>query len=143
MNQKRIIIGLAVAISIGLVFVFSRSDAPTPFSGVTAGNEYEATSTAASTVYGAGAIDALLKTGQGSLGSVIVTGAATGAVNFYDATTTNVLKRTPGKATSTILLFSLPPSLAVGTYVVDTTFTDGLLLDLDNGTMPTTTVTWR
>ena len=55
------------------------------------GNDYNATSTAANSVLGAQTkTEILLKTGQGSLGSVIVTGANTGVVNFYNATTSNV-----------------------------------------------------
>lgn len=108
------------------------------------GDEYFATSTAASTVYGATiTADTLVKRGQGSLNAVVVLGANTGVVNIYDATTTSVLARTGNKATSTILLASLPASLAAGTYTFDLIFTDGLYFDIVSGNMPTTTVTYR
>ena len=107
-------------------------------------DEYQATSTAANTLFGATITgDRLIKTGQGSLGSIVITGANTGVVNFYNATTSDVLKRTGNKATSTILLVSLPASLVAGTYVFDVEFTDGLFLDYDSGNMPTTTITYR
>lgn len=111
---------------------------------VIVGSEYNATSTAASSVYGAQtAGNKVLKTGYGSLGSVVVTGANTGIINLYNATTTNVNLRVPGTPTSTILIASIPASMAAGTYTFDATFNHGLLLDLVSGAMPTTTITWR
>ena len=108
------------------------------------GDEYMATSTAASNVYGATVTgDRLLKTGSGALGSVIITGANTGVVNFYNATTSSVLLRTGGAATSTILLASFPASAAAGTYTFDAEYTNGLLVELESGTMSTSTITYR
>lgn len=109
------------------------------------GNDYLSTTTAASTAYGTTITgDALIKTGSGSFGGFIVTGATAGIVNFYDATTTDVTKRTGNKATSSILITSLPASLAAGDYTgYDVTFSTGLYIDLVSGTMPTTTVKFR
>ena len=107
------------------------------------GNDYQSTSTAASAAYGAQTLSVVVKTGQGALGSVVVTGANTGVVNIYDATTTNINNRASSKATSTILIASLPASLAVGTYTFDAEFTDGLYVDNVSGLMPTTTITYR
>lgn len=107
-------------------------------------NEYMATSTAASSVYGATVTgDSLIKTGTGSLGSVVITGANTGVINFYNATTSSVLKRTGQPATSTILLASFPASAAAGTYTFDIVYTTGLLVELESGTMATSTITYR
>ena len=110
-------------------------------------NEYLATSTAASGAYGAVTTGRVIKGGitkaSGTLGSVVVTGANTGVLNFYDATTTDVTLRTGNKATSTILLASIPTNMAAATYTFDVQFTDGLLLELVSGTMPTTTITYR
>ena len=114
------------------------------FGSVSVTNEYQATTTAAGTAYGSTITgDSLVKRGLGTFGSLVITGAATGVINFYDATTTNVNSRTGNKATSTIHIASIPASLAAGTYVFDHEFTDGLFLDLDSGTMPTTTITYR
>ena len=110
---------------------------------VSVSNEYRATSTALSAGYGAGTVDAQIKTGYGTLGSVVVLGADTGVVNLYDATTTDATLRASSKATSTILITSLPASLVAGTYTFDVRFNDGLLLDLVQGNMPTTTITFR
>jgi len=107
------------------------------------GNDYMSTSTAASNVYGAQIRSSLLKNTPGSLGTVIVTGAAAGTINIYDATTTNITLRASSKATSTLLIASLPASLAAGDYVFDAEYTDGLYVDLADGVMPTTTITYR
>lgn len=109
------------------------------------GNDYQATSTAPSNVYGAqNATTQTIKSGQGALGSVIITGASTGVMNFYDATTTNINLRTGQKATSTILIASLPASLVAGTYIFDAEFTDGLTYDVfAAGALATTTITYR
>ena len=111
---------------------------------VSFGNEYQATSTAASAVYGARTeTEGLLQTGFGSLGSVVITGANTGTINLYNATTTNVDLRTGNVATSSILIASFPASTAAGTYVFDAQFTTGLIYSVVGGNVPTTTITWR
>jgi len=107
-------------------------------------NEYMATSTAASTIYGATITgDTLIRTGTGSLAQITITGAASGIFNIYNATTTNVDLRTGNKATSTILIVSFPSSVATGTYTFDAQYTDGLYLDLVSGNMPTSTILYR
>lgn len=140
-NKYTITIGVIVVLFIGYSFLTGTT--AIPLGGVTVGNEYNATSTAGSNVYGAFTGDQLLKTGWGSFGSVIITGANTGIVNFYNATTSDVTQRTNNIASSTILLASIPASTVAGTYTFDVIFTDGLLLELETGIMPTTTVTWR
>lgn len=112
---------------------------------VSVSNDYNATTTAPSNVYGAqNAQTSLIRTGYGSFGSVIVTGANTGVMNFWDATTTNVNLRTGQVATSSLrLLASLPASVAAGTYTFDVLFTTGLIYDVFGGTIATTTITYR
>jgi type II secretory pathway pseudopilin PulG len=108
------------------------------------GNEYQATSTAANALYGARTdTEGLLKTGYGSLAQVTITGANTGILNFYNATTSNVNLRTGNTASSSILIASFPASAAAGTYTFDATVTTGLLYVLEGGNMPTTTIMWR
>ena len=118
---------------------------PQALGSVTVGNEYIATSTAASNAYGGFTGDALVLQGTGTFGSLVVTGANTGVINIYDATTTVVGAggRAASKATSTILIASIPASMAAGAYPFDVAFKDGLLFDLISGSMPTTTVTYR
>ena len=139
-----IIIQLMFVAVLAFIAVWYLSSTITVQGSVGFGNDYQATSTAANSSFGAQTKDEiLLKTGGGSLGSIVITGANTGIFNIYNATTTNVNKRTGQKATTTILVASFPASVAAGTYVFDAVFDDGLLLYKDSGLMPTTTLTWR
>lgn len=81
----------------------------------------------------------VLKSTPGMLGSVVITGAAAGVLNFYDATTTNASLRTKS-ATTTVV--TIPASAATGTYTFDAVFNYGLIYEV-TGTVPTSTVTWK
>ena len=137
------VVVLAVGMLAGVYLIGSPTDQDS-LGSISDDQGYNATSTAGNVVFGATITgDKLVKTGYGQLGSVVVTGANTGIVNFYNATTSNVLARTGNPATSTILLASLPASAAAATYTFDVSFTTGLLVELEAGTMPTTTITYR
>lgn len=112
---------------------------------VAIGNAYSATSTAPSKVYGAQTNTSQnILSGSGTLGSVVITGANTGIINFWDATTTNSSLRTGQVATSSLtLLASIPASTVAGTYTLDVEFKTGLVYDVYSGIMPTTTITFR
>ena len=112
------------------------------FGSVYIGNEYLATSTSATDVYGAFTASRVIASGPKAFGSVVITGANTGTLNFYNATTSNVLARTGQKATSTILVASFPGSTAAGTYTFDIEVTDGLYIDII-GLAATSTITYR
>lgn len=73
-----------------------------------------------------------------ALGSVVITGANTGIINIYDATTTG-----PHSDSATTTLASFPASTVAGTYIFDVTATKGILIELSAGLMPTSTITWR
>jgi len=135
---------IAGALLIGIVVGGIWFKPESTFSSVAVSNEYISTTTAANILYcNTVTGDKLLKTGQGAFGSVVLLGLNTGNWHLYDATTTSVLKRTGQKATTTILIATFPTSLAANTYTFDIQFTDGLLLELDSGSMPTSTITWR
>lgn len=107
------------------------------------GNDYQATTTT-SVVSGEFLTNtAVLKTGQGSLAQVTITGANTGVLVFYDATTSDVTKRASNKASTTIAIAEFPASATAGTYTFDAGFTDGLLISRLAGSGPTSTVMWR
>lgn len=131
----------AVALLLGGVVALTVQDLS--LGSVAVSNEYQATSTAESADRGAFTGSRVIKTGRGTLGSVMITGAATGIVYLYDATTTNADFRAASKATTTLLIVEFPASTAEGTYVFDISFNDGLYFDLASGVMPTTTVTFR
>ncbi len=102
------------------------------------GSEYHSTTTST----GRFTVPYTLQTGNGALGSVVITGAATGVINIYDATTTNSSLRSSDQASSSILLATFPASTAANTYTFDALFYRGLIYDVV-GVQPTTTVTWR
>lgn len=134
---------IGALIILGFVFVFRFPAAENVVGSTIQGNEYIATSTGQTNQFGAitsGTV--LLKSGSCSLGSVVVTGDNTGALNFYDATTSDATKRAI-TATTSLLLASVAASATEETYTFDVTCTRGLLMVLQNGTMPTTTVTYR
>lgn len=106
------------------------------------GNDYRATTTVP-IISGTFASPLTIKPGPGSFGSIIITGANTGVLQFVDATTSNVNLRTGQKATSTITIAEISSNLAAGTYVFDYEFTNGLLVTNLGGTAPTSTITYR
>ena len=102
-------------------------------------SEYHATSTYSGMPWA----DILLKTGAGVLGSYVVLGADTTQFDILNATTTDVNKRTGNKATSSIIIASIPSSAAAGVYTFDSIFTDGLYIDVKTAGVGTTTLTFR
>lgn len=128
--------GMSLAfIVLGLLFVAGRT---TVVQGSTIqGSEYQGTTTTAGNFLN----DVSLNAGQ-TLGSVVITGAAAGTMDLYDATTSNVNLRTGNLASSSILLASFPTNAAVGTYTFDRIARYGVYVHIV-GAMPTTTITFR
>lgn len=142
LTTKHILSGLIALLLTGFI-VISFYSRPVQGSDFSPSSDYIATSTAASGVYGAITAGELIRSSYGSFGSIIITGANTGVINIYNATTTNVSLRTGNTPTSTILLTSIPANAATGTYTFDAQYTVGLYLDLVSGVMPTSTITYR
>ncbi len=128
--MKALTLNLAALAVIALMCVaVMLSQKPLAVQGSTArGSEYQGTTTVANT--------------GGTLGSVVITGAAAGVINIYDATTSNVNLRTPGLSSTTQLLATIPASTVAGTYTFDRVFFSGLYVSIV-GTTPTTTITFR
>jgi hypothetical protein len=85
-----------------------------------------------------------LKTGFGTFGSVVITIAGTAPIDFYDATTTDIISGNVARAaTSSIWLAHFPASMTAGTYVFDVAFANGLLVDFGTGGVPTSTITFK
>lgn len=108
------------------------------FGSTSRGSEYQGTTTTT----GSFLPEQLVQSTGGTLGSVTITGAATGVINIYDATTSNVSLRTNQTASTTILLATFPASAPAETYTLDRVFFNGLYVSVI-GTMPTTTITYR
>lgn len=132
------IVALALA-TVVAVFAFFHYQS-TAYGSIQTGDEYQATTTYA----GHPDVDGvrLIKTGFGSLAQVTITGANTGLISIYNATTSDISQRAAAKATSTILIADFPASAPAGTYVFDAVFTDGLLI-VQSGTEATSTITYR
>ena len=141
MNQKVIIGLLSLVIAFGLGAYLMQPAQPVQGS-VSYASEYHSTSTRTLPASTAIAALSLLGSGPSTLGSVVVTGAGAGNINFYDATTSNALLRAGTMATSNITVASIPASAAAGTYTFDVVVYNGLLMEV-TGTAPTSTVTYR
>lgn len=143
---------LSLGILVGLVIGAYYFRSQPAIGSIIQGQENFATSSAPNRVYGAsivsgvslirGTTTAAINFG-GSLSQVVITGANTGVMNFYDATTTNINSRASSMPTSSILLASIPASAAAGTYTFDATYTIGLLVDIHSGSAPTSTILYR
>ncbi len=112
-----------------------------PIGSVSVSNEHRATTTGAFASSG-GLQLTTLKSGWGSLGSVVITAAAAGQINIYDATTSDINLRASTMSTTSIQRVNFLVSAVVGTYVFDIIMPNGILLET-TGTAPTSTVTYR
>ena len=131
-----------LAVVVFLAFAFSKGE-PRDFRGGSIAQGQELNSTTTNAVM-ASNNPQVLKASPGSLGSVVVTksGLGTGSWILYNATTSDVNKRTGQKATTSIIQAVLPANATVGTYVYDSTFSDGLLADFV-ASQGTSTISWR
>lgn len=119
----------------GLVF-FQVHTGTTPFGSVVQNSSYHSTTTRA---FNGNAIanGQLIQSGSGDLGSVVITGAGTGIITIYDATST-VTNRQLGTTT----LATFPASTAAGTYQFDSQYYYGLVIET-SGSVATSTITYR
>lgn len=129
---------LVLVLGLVLAFVYGNYQVQQAEGSVAFGNEYRATTTNA----GTGATVRLLKNAGGTLGSVVITGANTGLISFYNATTADATLRNSNYSTSSILLADFPASVAAGTYTFDVDAPLGLLM-VTSGLPATATVTFR
>lgn len=118
-------------------FVFYQVHAgTTPFGSVVQNSSYHSTTTRA---FNGNAIanGQLIQSGSGDLGSVVITGAGTGIITIYDATST-ITNRQLGTTT----LATFPASTAAGTYQFDSQYYYGLVVET-SGSVATSTITYR
>lgn len=137
---EKALISLVTILVLGFAFVHIPKEKGT-FGSVTRASEYQATTTKKA-VTGAAGVTSLtvLSTGPCTLGSVIITGANTGIVNFYDATST-----VTNTEWATTTIATIPASAAAGTYTFDAQCYKGLMYELVGtaATAPTSTITYR
>lgn len=139
--NKSTITTAAAFILIALFAILSIWLSPSVVSGsVSVSSEYYSTTTTAT----GNPTIRLIKSGPGTLGSVVITGAQVGTIDIYNATTTDVNQRTNQAPTSTILLAQFPASAPAGTYTFDVVATNGIMLVTSAApTVPTSTITYR
>lgn len=137
--NKTLTIILGFAILIGGLFGYNAiRETPKTLGSIQDGQAYSSITTAT----GLTANKDLIKLGSGTLGSVVITGAAAGTFELYDATTTNASLRTITATSSLTKLASFPTNAAVGTYTFDIAFSQGLIVAFTS-TQGTTTITYR
>lgn len=143
MKISNILLWTVLVAVIGWLLVGMEATTPTKLGSVTVGNEYNATSTSHLNI----ASTQLIKGGQGTLGSVVITGVGTAKYTLYDATSTDFSTNTLQHSSTSSVLAVIPASLAVGDYVFDIPFRYGLLLYYDtvggSATWATSTITYR
>lgn len=137
--MKQIITSIFVGLAlIAIAVVAFNYRAPSVSASVPVSNEYMATTT-----FGASTPTVrVLRPASGSLAQVTITGANTGFMTFYDATTSDITKRSATMASSSVLIADFPASVAAGTYTFDAATNYGLLL-VTSGTPATSTITYR
>ena len=138
MKEKTILVS-SIILSFAIVVLgvcYLAKPIGTVFAGVPIGNEYHSTSTRAfnGNILTNGTV---LFSGSGALGTVTITGANTGIITLYDATSTVTNTQW---ATTTLAQF--PASTAAGTYVFDVIVQKGLYFEY-SGLAPTTTISFR
>lgn len=133
-----IVILVIVVIGLGVVIANNQGEPPIRLGSIVTGQEYNATTTVETGLKA----DALIKGSWGSIGSVIVTEAGDMEYRLVNATSVAALTAGYIDVDNETLVY-VEPELAVGTYVFDVTFTDGLVFDLIAGTNGTSTITYR
>lgn len=138
-NIKNIGLGILLG-TIALFLVIAFTQTGTALGSVQDGQGYMATSTSADSGSGA----SLIRTGQGMLGSVVITFGSTAPLKVYNATTTNILARTGNTSTSSITIANFPTTATAGTYTFDVQFTTGLLIETTSAVgIASSTITYK
>jgi hypothetical protein len=136
--NKATIIGGIIIIALLSVIAFKLNGNPiNPLGSISNGSAYKTLSTAATTspVY-------MIKTGPGTLGSVVINTLGTGNIVFYDATSTIPTYRTIQATSSLPIIGYVSASQAAGTYTYDVSFYGGLMA-VYGGAQGTSTITFR
>lgn len=134
----KILISVAISLSFIAILISINKPAREFITGsVSYGSEYQGTTTRAIPGTSLTSPTTLCST-NGVLGSLVITGANTGVINFYDGTTTS---SHTDHATTTIA--TIPASTAAGTYTFDVSTRRGLIYDVASGNTATATITYR
>lgn len=139
---------ILAALLAGLVLValyaynLGQKSVPPRQGSVSVGNDYYSTSTR--NLNGTAlASPTVLKNGPGTVARVTVTGANTGIIRLWDATTTDVTKRASNLASTSINMIEVSASAQANPYDFDATFNYGIVYEVVSGLTPTSTISWR
>lgn len=133
---QTILLTLAITSTVFAIVLISRPQTVTKFGGVNYGSEMQSTTTR--DFAGTALTTRVLKTEPGALGSITITGANTGIIRIFDATTTG-----EHSLHATTTLAEIPASAAAGTYVFDVIATRGIVFEVVSGLAPTSTISYR
>lgn len=125
-----IISGVLIALVVFVGFG-GQNKAPVSLGSIGSGEGYYSTTTGNWAV----GSSTQLRVGQGIFGSIIISSTTVGTIIVRDATTTLDL------SSSTLARFIASPT--VGTYVFDSVFTKGLILDLSGNFQGAYTITFK
>lgn len=133
---------LVLAAIVFLLGIYINGRTDKAIGSVAVGNDYNATTTEATWT-----LARRIKSGPGSLGSVIVTNTgATSPLTIYDATTTDILGgRAASMSTTSVTIAKFPVGTTAGTYTFDVDLRYGLIVETSTGGtgVASTTITWR
>lgn len=136
----KIKLGIVVVVIVSLVFIATQFVKKDSLGSVNTGNEYRAL-VIANNLQGT---SGTLCSSSGTLGSVVITGAAASYLEFYDATTSNSSLRTTVATTSLTKIASIPVSATAQTFTFDVISPTGLIWEVSSATAKaTTTVTYK
>ena len=121
-----------IALAISLASGYTVYNGIQKVGSITQGQEYSATTTPLAQAW----TDRQLDTGPGTLGSVVITSQGNVQFDLLDSLDA-------GRNVATGTLVSIPRNAAVGTYVFDIAYSEGLYIDVLEGTLGTSTITYR
>ena len=141
MNNKflGLVLGAMLLTLMALILVVTK-DTRIAAGSVNVANEYFATTTGSGSSYNG--VENLIKTGSGTLGSIVFTAPTTAIIEVWNATSSNAALRTGTTASSTILLAHFPAGTGTSTVVLDVTYGTGLLIT-SKSALSSTTITIR
>ena len=136
-NTLKIVLGLVVLVVV-LFVLFRPSTSPSPLKGFS----YEASqATSTDSTWNGQALVLqfkLLKTGPGTLDSILITNETAGALNLFDGTTT-----VNGAVYGTTTLMNVRASLAEGAYASGISFVRGLIAEFPTSNVASGTIIFR
>jgi hypothetical protein len=141
-------VGILMVFAVLFLLIIVSQKAGVSEASVTQSSEYIATTTGSGGGFTGGVARIGFDAGDlnapisGSIGSIYFALPTTGQVDIYDATTTDITKRTGAIASTTLLMASFPAGTGTSTVSIDSRYRYGLIV-VFKGSVSSTTVTYR